>query len=405
MLPKNTVGDFIKSVFSTLVNKDDEIFKALFTNDKGTGTVEKAFTDLEKTRNEWCNNSDIYNQAGEMLEKSLSYLSVLKRFFRESDESLKARNELLFYRNGDTLWGDKWDIIGLFKAYFGTDQVFIINNTNENDENLLKDGDFEAKNTWVLDNCAYDPEARFSERTGILFDSDGTCKQLVEVEFDSTYFLHFFVKGIIGIEITDNNGRYWNSKNGEFGGWQLSPYLNHIDANLWDAKSIYFLTDNLVQNVTINFTGIHGNITYIDYARLFKKGNYSSFTLLVCLGSGYNDDTIIMAPGEGDPVKKRDYTGFGYYSDGKQDDENEPLPEDIKLTNNTFINGEESLAPWESDSDGYELDYSKMSYIEQAHLLGFESVYQENAYTELLDIVKPAGIMAYIEILTRESDQ
>jgi hypothetical protein len=111
---RNSIGDFLRSIFSTLINKDDEVFKALFANPEETGAVETIFNELETVRDEWCNNSDVYNQIGEMLEKPLSYFSVLERLFEESDESYKDRNALLFYRNGDTLWGDKWDVLSIF---------------------------------------------------------------------------------------------------------------------------------------------------------------------------------------------------------------------------------------------------------------------------------------------------
>jgi hypothetical protein len=429
-MPKNTVGEFIKSVFSTLVNKDDEVFKALFANPDGTGVVETIFNDMEETRNAWCNNSNVYNQSGEMLEKSLSFFSVLKRLFRESDDSYKDRNELLFYRNGDTVWGDKWDILKLFKRYFGTELVYIVNNTNEARDNLLLDGDFEAKNAWTLENCVYDPEARFCERNGVLFNSSGSCRQAVTVLPDSTYFLHFFLKGAIGIEIKDDHGRYWNAIKGELGEWQTGPCLNAIPKKQeWDAGSLFFLTDTAVHGVTVKFVGCASHVTYLDYVRLFKKENYSSFTLIVSFGGRYTQETIAMAPGTDDPMKRRDYTGYGHFSDGKQDGDpigpgslshfddaaiNEDIdpvlatgtgdhnPSDVKPANDTFIEGGEPLAPWEEDGDGCDVDYSSMSYIEQSHLFGAEGVRMESVYTELLEIVRPGGIASYIEILTRE---
>jgi hypothetical protein len=63
------------------------------------------------------------------------------------------------------------------------------------------------------------------------------------------------------------------------------------------------------------------------------------------------------------------------------------------------------MAPWEDDKEGYTVDYSRMSYIEQSHLFGADGVRMESVYTELLEIVRPAGITSYIEILTRELDE
>jgi hypothetical protein len=351
-MAKNTTGDFIKSVFPTLVNKDDKVFMALFANQNETGTVEKIFNELEKTRDVWCNNSNVYNQSGEMLEKALSYFTFIHRLPGESDESLKARIELLFYRNGDIIWGDRWDIVGIFKKYFRTDLVFIVNNTNKNDENLLLDGDFEEMNAWALETCTYDPMAAFNAKQGILFDSaGGTCSQNAGMEANSTYYLHFFLNGIIDVELQDNNGRYWNKNEGEFGEWQADPAAGRFSADKWDAESIFFITDEMVDSVAVNFIGVNDTAAWLDYARLFKKGNYSSFTLIVDFKKSYSKETLGMAPGLNDPMN---------------------------------------------------LDYSHMSYIEYSHILGNEGLSLVSVYQDLLEIVRPGGITSYIEILTRD---
>jgi hypothetical protein len=263
----NSVGDFIRGVFSALVNKDDEIFKALFaSSDNGSpGTVEKIFGDLEETRDKWCNTPDVYEQAEEMLEKTLSFFSFLSRTYEESDASFKERNRLLYIRDGDTIWGDRWDIIKLFKSYFKTEFVYIVNDTDDKNNNLLSDGDFEEQNgAWALDSCDYSQEARFSERFGLHFDNYGKCCQTVScIQPDSTYFLHFFQNGNLDAEIKDNNGRYWKPPDpylDEFGSWVDVPYKIRITVvpGKWEPRSVFFLTDQSVSGVTISFMGING---------------------------------------------------------------------------------------------------------------------------------------------------
>jgi hypothetical protein len=358
----NSVGDFIRYIFSTLVNKDDEIFKALLASDDNEkpGTMEKVFNDIEETRDKWCNSPNVYEQEGEMLEKTISLFSYLTRLFGESDDSLKYRNKLLFCRNGDTIWGNKWNILRLFKVYFETEFVYIVNNTNESKDNLIQNGDFEMKNAWTLKNCFYDQEARFCDRTGMRFNFPASCKQTVILQPNSTYFLHFFVKGFISVEIKDNNDRYWNGREGEFGEWQSAPCLNPIPVKTdWDAASVFFLTDEAVQGVTISFAGGGEYVTYLDYVRLFKKENYSSFTLVVNYGGYYTQEAIAMAPGTRDPMLK--------------------------------VNGDE-----------YNVDYGSMSYFEQSHLFGVEGAKMKSVCVELLESVGPGGITHYIEILTKE---
>src|SRR5574344_1208591 len=98
----NTVGDFIKSVFPTLINKKKSVFSALFANDSKTGTIETIFNELEETRKVWeIDSANIYNQTGEQLEKTLALFSVLERVNSDTDHTILARLRLLFYRNGD----------------------------------------------------------------------------------------------------------------------------------------------------------------------------------------------------------------------------------------------------------------------------------------------------------------
>jgi len=394
----NTVGDFLRSQFSALINKDGKIFKALVANPKGNGTLEQIFKDIEAARDEWCNNSDFYEMSGEKLEKTMAYFSYLERLHEESDTSLKRRNELLFYRGGDTQWGDLSNIRRMFQQYFETEYVYIVNNTNPINENLLLDGDFELQTTWVLDGCTYDEEARFSERTGVKFCDIGTCKQSANVIPDSTYFLHFFLEGNIAVQIKDNNGRYWDSRAGEFGNWVTLERNVEFSAKKWDAKSIYFLTDENVSSVTITFIGLRNHSAFLDYVRLFKKEAYSSFSLIAVFGGIYTEDTLGFAPGKDDPVVRRTYNAFGHYSAGKNDTG--------EIENDFYMNEETPLAPWENDEEGVTVDYKRMSYIEHSHIFGTEGSIEmaQSIYTELLEMVGAGGITSYIEILTRELD-
>ena len=428
----NTVGDALRDAFPSLINKSGKVFKALVANPEGNGTIERIFNDLESVRDKWCNSPDFYHQDGEMFDKTLSFFSYLTRLFDESDQSLKRRNELLFYRDGDTVWGDIWDVKKIFRRYFGTDKVYIVNNTNPAEENLISDGDFEKQNnSWQLDGCAYDSEARFCERTGVKFADVGTCKQTVSVERNSTYFLHFFLQGKIAVQIKDNNGRYWNPQTGEFGSWSDTPKSTEYSADKWDAKSIFFLTDNTTTAVTISFIGLPGENAFLDYVRLFLKMAYSTFTLVVIFGGIYTDDTMGFAPGTDDPIKRRNYDGYGHLSAGRDDkdinndnqsfieqaalnEDKEPLLSNgtndvgsIETTNDMYLDEKTPLAPWSDDKPGITVDYSRMSYIEQSHIFGTEGGIElaKSIYTELLEMVRAGGITSYIELLTRELDE
>lgn len=432
----NSVADFIRGVFSSLVDKDDEIFKALLASDNAEtpGTVEKFFNDIEETRDKWCNSPNVYEQEGEMLEKTLSYLSILTRAYNENDDSLKWRNRLLYVRNGDTVWGDRWNVIRLFKAYFDSDYVYIVNNTDEIKNNLLSDGDFEGNTgAWALESCEKSSEACFCGRYGVLFNGVGKCSQGANVAADSVYFLHYFMRGNVDVQIKDNNGRYWKPAApyvDEFGAWANTPVKINArgDPEKWKPASVFFLTDNTVSSVTISFLGVDGEETSIDYARLFKKENYSAFTLVVVFSGRTTKDTMGLAPGTDDPIVARNYDGYRHFSGGNEDaeknydnasffdsaavnDDTEPNlapgegdPEGVTHPPNDGYIEDTPLAPWTDDEPGVNVDYGKMSYIEQSHIFGADSTQQSNIYTELLEIVRAGGIPSYIEILIKELD-
>jgi hypothetical protein len=364
-----------------------------------------------------------------MLEKTLSLFSVLSRAYDESNASLKRRNQILYIRNGDTLWGDYWDILKVFKAYFDSEFVYIVNNTDDISKNLFSDGDFEETGAWMLNLCEYSPDAHFSGRNGLLFEENGKCAQGVSVNANSVYFVHFFHTGNIKVEIKDNGGRYWRPPNpyaDDFGSWvNTKTRVNLSGIEEWKQGSVFFLTDNMVASVTITFIGEAG--TFLDYTRLFKKEAYPTFSLVVVFTGRSTPETMGLAPGTDDPIVARNYSGYKHFSGGTIDadetgeasyfdnsainEDQEPVlaggKDDREVThqpNDGYIE-DTPLAPWENDEPGVTVDYKKMSYIEQAHIYGVEGSQQTGIYTELLEVVRAGGIPSYIEILVKELDE
>lgn len=428
----NTVGDFIKSVFPTLINKKKSVFAALFANDDKTGTIETIFNELEETRKVWeVDGADIYNQTGEQLEKTLGLFSVLERVNSDTDETILARLRLLFYRNGDTVWGDKWNILNLFKEFFNSENVWLINNTD--DENLLINGDFENQDAWILtDGASYEREARFEGTTGILFNSSGTLKQTVSVSAKTVYFLHFFLKGNVKVNITDNNGRYW-IPDGDTGAWSNTEHwTSFVCAKDWCNRSMFFINDSLVSSVTVTFGYESGYYGFVDYVRLNKKTKASTFSLIAVFEGTTTDDTANLAPGTNDPIVAFDYDSMMYGSPGNADatqdaqgvsfldDENTgTITEDVSPTvhggkddveptegyeNMTYLDEQKALAPESPVGyDGHKsVDYEKMSYFDKSFLFGRSGL--KELYQGIMDIVQPAGVTSFIELLTRETD-
>ncbi|MGL4986574.1 MAG: hypothetical protein ACRC5H_05475, partial [Treponemataceae bacterium] len=136
------------------INKNDPVLKALLADD-GNSTLENILDDFETERKKWCNNSNVYMQTDEQLKKTMNLISVLSRFDTETEKSFIKRNELLFYRLGDKVWGTKWNTLKIFKSLIGNDNVYLVNNTELYEDSILLDGNFERRNAWILDGCAY----------------------------------------------------------------------------------------------------------------------------------------------------------------------------------------------------------------------------------------------------------
>ena len=428
----NSTGDFIRSVFSSMINKGGTVFKALLA-DKETsdGTIEKIFSDLEETRKSWTDVRSIYDMTGEMFDKTMALFSVLTMLTTDTEETYLNRLKLLFYRNGHTLWGNRFDILDIFRTLFNNENVHLINNTD--DKNLLTNGNFEQNTGWTLQDCGYERTARFEETTGILFNASGFLSQKVAVGSETTYFLHFFLKGNIRAKIMDDNGRSWNPNGGEMGTWASGEHYISFSSSEWENKSIFFITDERVQNITVTFAYESGCSAFLDYVRLNEKTGASTFSLIAVFEGVYNDKTAHFAPGESDPIiAPKDYKKYGYYAAGNEDAqktadgassfiENDGFEEntspvlqegtrDIKPLEgyeNMSYNDESKAFAADSPtgSDDYKsVDYSKVSYFDNAFIFGATGTQAKEIYQELLDIVQPAGITGTVEILTRESD-
>jgi hypothetical protein len=430
----HTIGDFIRSVFPTIVNKNGSLFKALLADKESEdGTIETIFEDIEKTRKEWSEQS-IYQQSGEQLKRTLSVFSIIKQLQNESEQTFKNRNKLLFMRGGDTLWGNRRDILNIFKRFYNNKNVYLVNNTEPFADNLLSDGNFENQDAWLLVDAVYEREARFEETTGVLFNAAGICSQRVNVERGATYFLHFFMKGNIRVQITDNNGRYWNTTGGKDGDgvWSAHEYAVSFASENWANKSVFFFTDTAVSSITVTFLYEPGYYAFLDYVRLNKKTAASTFSLIAVFEGVYSDETASLAPGTNDDIIQPDYSKMAYFSPGQEDvqerDENtvnyfdnSEIVEDVSpvvtegtndieplngYENMSYADEQQALAPDSPvGSDDYKsVDYDKVSYFDSAYIFGATGKEAQEIYQELLDIVQAGGVTSTIEILTREQD-
>lgn len=354
--------DQLKNNFPTCIKKDGEVFSALMNSIAGR------LDEADQYSKEWVNTPGIYEQTGQQLSITGKFFSFLERYKDESDKAYKQRIKSIFYRNGNTVWGNPYDVKSMFEQYFPHAHIFVVENVGQlsddesKNENLILDGDFQAEDVWELTDCTYSENARFSKAKGVLLANGSNCKQEVEIEKNKIYFLHFFLKGKCKVQIKDNDGRYWNnttyydSENEEWinGFWQNESFEISYMQNDWNDCNLKIITDNseTLESIEIKIIGTE-NGSFLDYVRLFEYKNYPTFTVIAHYeGDSVEQDAAALAPGTNDVIS-------------------DPL--------------------------------ENYSYIEYAFLTGVNNAgYSQDIYEDLLKYVKATGVKAYIDIVQKD---
>ena len=184
----------------------------------------------------------------------------------------------------------------------------------------------------------------------------GVLSQSVNINASSTYFLHFFLKGKISVQIVDNTGKYWDNQEKE---WVNSATDSVFTAEDWDNQTLFFITRNGVTSVTISFKYID-TLTYIDYFRLFAKQSYGSFTVIAHFEGDSAVGAFGLAGGESDP-------------NIETESETPPQPR-----------------------------YSNYGYYDKSFLSGVPIGFASDLYEELLDYLRSQGVKAYLDIVVKD---
>ena len=356
----------LRSNFPKTIDKSKPIFSSLVANDNGDAAIQKQLIDLFAYMKEWISTPDVYKQTGVMLEKTVSFFSFLERFADESEESLKNRFRAIFVRNHDTRWGTPFDVKNVFRQYFPSSTIYLAENVNDINSpvtslgNLFVDGDIDTSepDAWELVNCQATKNARFSKSYGIELNTPGgTCSQTVSVSHSSCYFVHFFLKGSIDIIVKSNDNKYWDNINKA---WVNTEKKTHFESVDWDNQSLFFITDNNMNNVTVIFQ-YYSDIAYIDYFRMFLKQAYSSFTVIVHFEGDSAEKAFGLAGGESDPnIETQSQTP--------------PLPR-----------------------------YNNYGYFDKSFLSGVPIGFATDIYEDLLDYLRAQGVKAYLDIVVKDN--
>lgn len=354
----------MRGTFPKTIDKSRPVFSAMIANSEGTGAIQKQVADLLAYMKEWTSTPDIYEQSGDMLAKTANFFTFLERFADETDEGFKARISAIFVRNHDQRWGTPFDIKNVFRQYFPHAVIYLVENTNKIDGvgelgNLFLDGDIDTDTptAWSRTNCIAHKDARFSKAYGIkLEQAGGILSQTVNISGSSTYFVHFFMKGKINVQVKDNHNKYWDFSSKE---WKNSATNNIFQTDDWDNETVYFITNNNASSVTVYFKYVD-TLTYLDYFRLFKKQPYPSFTVIAHFEGNTADGAFGLAAGDADPnIETTSVTP--------------PLPR-----------------------------YGNYGYYDKSFLSGVPIGFASDIYEDLLDYLRSQGVKAYLDIVIKD---
>jgi len=341
------------------INTEDEVFKAVFSDDEGNGAGAIELDRVLDFINYYTKTDDVRNHKGYTLEMIVKEFTGFRRMLYEPDSIYLRRFLAITERKKDEVWGTKWNIQHVFEAYFDWVKIYVSECTNDITKNLLTDGDFEDDEGWETDGEAeYTGAARFSGKRGLYFNGQpGGCVQNINDLKEGVYTLHFFIKGKCGVKIRKRNslGQYWNATakpNNYVLKWQEGEFVNTFKGDVWqDAYCFIVLTET--SDISIEFVSLENEDCCIDYARLFRKPLNPSYTVIVQYeGYQVTDKSLHLAKGKDDPI------------------------------------------------DG--INYSKESYFDHHYIVGRLGAHRREVFNSLLEIIRPLGIQPFLEFVERE---
>ena len=360
-----TLLEQIRSNFPKTIDKSKTVFSAIIANDKNNASIQKSLIDVKNYATDWVSTPNIYEQTGDMLDKTIKFFSFLERYTDETENSIKNRFSAIFVRNHDTRWGTPFDIKSVFEQYFPHATIYLVENTNKIDDatpglgNLFVDGDIttDTPTAWTLVNCSAATEARFSKSYGILINQSGaTLSQIVNINSESAYFLHFFLKGKINVQVKNNENNYWNYSTQT---WVNSPVENIFSSDDWNDQSMFIITTDDTTTIEVSFSYVDTK-TYIDYFRLFAKQPYGSFTVIAHFEGNTAVNAFGLAAGDDDPN----------------------------------IETQESTPP--------QPRYGNYGYFDKSFLSGVPIGFANDIYEDLLDYLRSQGVKAYLDIVVKD---
>lgn len=107
-------------------------------------------------------------------------------------------------------------------------------------------------------------------------------------------------------------------------------------------------------NITLNFCGVNGTLGYVDHCSLVEKFSYGTFTVVINFSGEVVGNVLHLSGGTKDPDAVA-------------------IP-----------------------------DYSKAGYFDQVFMTGVAAGFAKDIYQDILDLIKPFGIKAFLEFAERD---
>jgi hypothetical protein len=339
------------------INTEDEIFKAIFSDDEGNGAWAIELDRVLDFINYYTKTDDVRKHKGYTLEMIVKEFTSFRRMLYEPDSIYLRRFLAITERKKDETWGTKWNIQHVFEAYFHGVNFYVCEITNHIDTNFIINGDFETDDGWELNGEAlYTSDARFSGKRGLFFNGmQGACKQSVQDLQEGVYALHFFMEGKCGVKIKNSLGKYFDATvrpNNYILKWQDDEIINYFGGNAWQDVFCFIVLPETM-DIEIEFISLVNVDCCIDYVRLFKKPLNPSYTVVVQY-EGYlvTEKSLHLGKGKDDPIE--------------------------------------------------DVDYAKESYFDYAYIVGRYGAHRREVFSSLLEIVRPCGIQAFLEFVEKE---
>lgn len=309
---KQTVGQRLKEYTATAISTGGEVYKKIMATDdeRDYGAIEAQlnmlFDFLEAYR-----EPNIFNQKGSHQFKSFNFFSGLKKARQESLYNLKIKYQAMMIRNKnylDLVWGTKWNIEHALRWFFGHDNCFCWEYTNEQKTNLLHDSF--TSDHWMINDIFLDKsadeltddeqalisttlteEAALINIKAISLKPNNQLKTRRPVHIPKgLYFLHFFLRGQKSapdftrsgsVELTV--GKVFKKTYTVKGEW-----IDIQEDLYFEQDGDYDFLFSCIDNVDI------------DFICLFPALPYPTISILIGNGGAAGAASMFFAPGEQD---------------------------------------------------------------------------------------------------------